>query len=54
MVARIRDRYTLAYHVPENAQPGQFRSITVALSPAARQLHPKAEVRARSGYYVKP
>jgi VWFA-related protein len=54
MVARIRDSYTLAYHVPAGAQPGQFRHITVELAPAARSLHPKAQVRARSGYYVKP
>lgn len=54
MVARIRDRYTIAYRVPEGAKPGQFRSISVALSPAALKLHPKAEVRARTGYYVKP
>ena len=54
MVARIRDRYTLAYRVPQGAVAGQFRSITVTLTPAARKLHPKAEVRARTGYYVKP
>jgi VWFA-related protein len=53
MVSRIRDRYTIAYPVPANAHPGQFRGITVALSPAARRLHPKAEIRARSGYYVR-
>jgi VWFA-related protein len=54
MVARIRDRYTLAYRVPEGAKPGEFRSISVTLTPAARNAHPKAEVRARTGYYVKP
>lgn len=54
MVARIRDRYTLSYHVPSGAQPGEFRRISVSLTPAAQKLHPKAEVRARSGYYVKP
>jgi Ca-activated chloride channel family protein len=54
MVARIRDSYTLAYHVPAGAQPGQFRHISVELTPAARSLHLKAQVRARSGYYVKP
>ena len=53
MVSRIRDRYTLAYHVPEGAKPGSFRSISVVLSPAAMKLHPQAIVRARSGYYVK-
>lgn len=53
MVSRIRDRYTLAYHLPEGAKPGQFRQVGVALSPAARVAHSQAVVRARSGYYVK-
>jgi hypothetical protein len=53
MVSRIRDRYTLAYHLPANAQPSEYRTIAVTLAPAARRLHPKAEVRARVGYYVK-
>lgn len=53
MVARIRDRYTLSYKVPAGAEPDQFRQIRVDLSPEARKLYPKAEVRARSGYYVR-
>jgi VWFA-related protein len=53
MVARIRDRYTIAYRVPTGAQADEFRSIRVDLTPEARQRYPKAEVRARSGYYVK-
>jgi VWFA-related protein len=53
MVARIRDRYTVSYHLPEGARAGQFRRLEVTLSPAARRLHPKAEVRARTGYYVR-
>jgi VWFA-related protein len=53
MVARIRDRYTLTYHVPPDAQPGQFRRLSVTLTPEARKLHPKAEVRVRTGYYVR-
>ncbi len=53
MVSRIRDRYTLAYHLPEGAKPGQFREVGVALSPSARVAHPQAIIRARSGYYVK-
>lgn len=53
MVSRIRDRYTIAYRLPDTAVSGQFRHITVALTPAARKLHPKAEVRARTGYYVR-
>jgi hypothetical protein len=54
MVARIRDRYTLAYHVPAGAKAGELRSIAVTLSPQAKLRYPKAVVRARSGYYVKP
>lgn len=53
MVSRIRDRYSLAYRLPTGARPGQFRHLTVTLSPTARRLHPKAEVRARTGYYVR-
>jgi VWFA-related protein len=53
MIERIRDRYTLAYHAPEGAKPGEFRQISVALAPAARQAHPRAVILARSGYYVK-
>jgi VWFA-related protein len=53
MVSRIRDRYTIAYHLPETAVSGQFRHISVVLSPTTRKLHPKAEVRARTGYYVR-
>jgi VWFA-related protein len=54
MVARIREQYTLAYHVPEDAKPGEFRHIAVTLVDAVRRLHPKAEVRTREGYYVRP
>jgi VWFA-related protein len=53
MVSRIRDRYTISYRLPEGAVTGQFRHISVSLTPAARKLHPKAEVRARTGYYVR-
>ena len=52
MVSRIRDRYTLAYHVPPGAKTGSFRRISVDLSPDASARHPRAIVRARSGYYV--
>lgn len=53
MVERIRDRYTLAYHAPEDAKPGSFRRISVTLTPEALARHPKAIVRTRSGYFVK-
>jgi VWFA-related protein len=54
MISRIRDRYTIAYHMPEGAAAGSFHRITVALTPAAKKLHPAAELRYRSGYYAKP
>ena len=53
MIARIRDRYTIAYHAPADAKPGEFRRISVELTPEARKLYTKAEIRSRSGYYVK-
>jgi hypothetical protein len=53
MVARIRDRYAISYPVPAGSRPGQFRRVSVSLTPAARKLHPQAIVRARSGYYVR-
>jgi VWFA-related protein len=52
MIERIRDRYTLAYHEPAEAKPGQFRQIGVKLTAAARAAHPNAILRARSGYYA--
>ena len=52
MIERIRNRYTLAYHVPQGAKPGAYRQITVALSDAARKLHPKAVLLTREGYFV--
>lgn len=52
MVERIRTRYSLAYHAP-TATAGSFRHIQVTLTPVARQHYPHAQVRARSGYYVK-
>ena len=54
MISRIRDRYSIAYHAPEGAAAGSFHRITVSLTPAARKLHPAAELRYRSGYYAKP
>lgn len=49
---RIRQRYTLGFHVPEGLTPGLSRNITVELSKEARQRHPKAQVLARRGYVV--
>lgn len=52
MLERIRDRYSLVYHVPSGAQPGVYRHIRVMLSEGAQHQHPRAEVHARDGYYV--
>jgi VWFA-related protein len=48
---RIRSRYSLYYAQPE-AQPGAVRSIRVELTGDAARQHPKARVRARTGYVV--
>ncbi len=47
----IRTRYSLHFRAPEVAS-GSFRPIRVELTPEARRRYPKAEIRARSGYYV--
>lgn len=52
MIERIRNRYTLAYHVPPGAKPGAYRQITVTLTEAARKLHPRAVLLTREGYFV--
>ena len=49
MLERVRMRYALHYS-PPRAEPGSTRRISVELAPAARQRHPRAEVRARSAY----
>jgi hypothetical protein len=51
MIERIRTRYSLQYHAPEGAASG-FRKISVELTPGAKLRHPKAEVRARKGYFI--
>lgn len=52
MMRGIRQRYALSYHLPEAARPGTFRRLRVELAPAARRRNPKAQLRARAGYYV--
>lgn len=52
MIERIRTRYSLQYHAPENTTTG-FRAIHVELTPVAKLRHPNAEVRARKGYFAK-
>ena len=48
---RIRSRYSLYYAQPEG-KPGTMRSIHVELAGDAAKQHPKARVRARTGYLV--
>lgn len=52
MIESIRARYSLSYHSPESAPPGQFRRIEVQLSMLAKRRYPNALVQYRSGYYV--
>jgi VWFA-related protein len=52
MLMRIRNRYTLVYHLPGNAAAGGFRNVGVELSPATKKKYSRAEVRTRRGYYV--
>ncbi len=48
---RIRSRYSLYYAQPE-AKPGAMRTLHIELSGDAAKQHPKARVRARTGYVV--
>jgi len=49
-LARIRQRYTLYFNLPEGVQPGQERNIQVDLTPEARLRYRDAEVRYRRAY----
>jgi hypothetical protein len=49
---RLRLRYTLAFAPPAGLAPGAYRRLTVELAPAARTRYPKAEIRARAGYFA--
>ena len=49
-LARIRERYTLYFYLPEGIQPGDERSVEVELSDAAGRRYPRAEVRYRRTY----
>lgn len=52
VLSRIRNRYSLYFKPPPGARQGQFRKITVGLSPEAARTHRRAELRARAGYYA--
>jgi VWFA-related protein len=49
-LARIRQGYALYFYLPDGVKPGEERAIEVALSDAARQRYPGAEVRYRRSY----
>lgn len=51
MLERIRNRYSLGI-TASPAPEGTFRRLEVTLSEEARRRYPKAEVRARPGYYA--
>jgi Ca-activated chloride channel family protein len=51
MIRRLRLRYMLVYALPPG-KPGEERKIKVELSDDARKNNPKAQVRARYGYYI--
>ncbi len=46
-LARLRQRYTLYFNLPEGQQPGQDRNIVVDLTADARHRYSDAEVRYR-------
>jgi hypothetical protein len=52
ILARIRQSYALYFAAPEGARQGETRNLQVALSGAAAQRSPDAEVRFRRTYLV--
>ena len=46
-LARLRQRYTLYFYLPEGVSPGQERGVEVQLASAASGRYPGAEVRYR-------
>jgi len=46
-LARLRQRYTLYFNLPEGVQPGHERNIVVDLTPEARHRYSDAEIRYR-------
>ena len=46
-LARLRQRYTLYFNLPEGVKPGEERNIEVALTSSAQRRHGDAEVRYR-------
>jgi len=46
-LARLRQRYTLYFNLPDGVKPGEERNIEVDLTPSAHRRHADAEVRYR-------
>ena len=46
-LARLRQRYTLYFNLPEGVKPGEERNLEVTLAPAASRRYSDAEVRYR-------
>jgi hypothetical protein len=46
-LARLRQRYTLYFNLPEGVKPGDQRNIEVALTASAQRRYPSAEVHYR-------
>lgn len=49
-LTRIRQRYALHFHMPADVKPGQERNLELALTPAASQRYPNADLRYRRVY----
>jgi VWFA-related protein len=51
MIHRLRLRYSLAYEMPPG-RPGERHDIRVRLAAGVAKRYPKAQLRARTGYFV--
>ncbi len=49
-LARIRQRYSLNFHLPQGVKPSEERNIDVALADTAQQRYPGAQVHYRRVY----
>ena len=51
-LTRMRQRYTLYFLSPDDARPGQERSISVDLAAVIRDRYPNADIRYRRTYFA--
>lgn len=51
-LTRMRQRYTLYFLSPDEARPGQERSISVDLAAVIRDRYPNADIRYRRTYFA--